>query len=290
MKAANYYQIRVEKAIEYISESFLSGKIPTLDSISSAAGLSKYHFHRVFKLVTGETLQQIMGRIKLSKAAINLAKDNLTITEAAIIAGFESSQSLAKALKRECSVTATELKNDSERLSETLTYLSLPSPNKTGIAQLSIELTSLEPFSYLAVPTEGAYPDLNQVYHQLFNTVGDPLAVRAILGIPDCNAECLQGDSAIFDCGLLLTEGLVVSGNETIEKSLSGGSFVRVQHVGTYDGLDRILDYVYEGLLSQEDVCLADNRCLFHYLDDPEEVAESSLRTDIYIPVALEPA
>lgn len=211
MKTTTYYQLRIENAIAFISESLSNDQQPSLASISAAAGLSKYHFHRVYKLVTGETLQQTISRIKLSKATSNLANDSLSITEAAMNAGFESSQSLAKALKREFSVTATQLKSDPEQLSETLAFLSLPDPEKQAQGLVSLEFTSLEPFEYIAVPTEGSYPELNSIYHYLFNAVGDPMKVKAILGLPDCNAGALDAEGAIFDCGLWLNQQLTIS-------------------------------------------------------------------------------
>ena len=281
-----YYKHRVDLAFKFISDSLERQNVPSLELISDKVGLSKFHFHRVFKLVTGETLQQTISRIKLSKATIDLAKDNVSVTEAAMNAGFESSQSLAKALKRELSVTATQLKNEPERLAQTLVLLSLPNPNKSDTGLVSIELTSLEPFEYIAVPTEGSYPELNEIYHYLFNAVGDPGKVSAILGVPECNAGLLDGEGAVFDCGLLLNQSSETTDSKVIDKKYSGGDFIRVRHNGSFAGLDETLDKMYSSLLTQEKVELVDQPCLFHYLDDPEEVSEDNLRTDIYIAVS----
>ncbi|TQV71107.1 AraC family transcriptional regulator [Aliikangiella marina] len=287
MKATKYYQNRVETAIEFIADTLANGETPNLERCSRVAGLSKYHFHRVFKLVTGETLQQTVSRIKLSIAAHQLAKERISITEAAMNAGFESSQSLAKALKREVSVTATQLKNEPDRLTQAIAFFSLPNPEKTAVGLIALELTSLDPFQYIAIPTKGAYPELNQVYHQLFNSVGDPNEVRAILGIPDCNAGQLNGPGALFDCGLLLENGWTPKDKSIVDKQFSGGQFIRVRHNGAFEGLDETLDEAYRNILTQELVSLADSQCLFHYLDDPEEVIAQNLRTDIYIPIQL---
>jgi len=65
-----YYLESVNRAIEFI-ESNISREID-LEDISSYANLSKYHFHRVFKSVIGNTTKNYLTRIRLEKSALLL--------------------------------------------------------------------------------------------------------------------------------------------------------------------------------------------------------------------------
>ncbi len=285
MATTNDYQSRIDKAVQLMKQQLALEQTPSLDELSQAACLSKFHFHRIYRLVTGESCQQTITRLKLAKATYALEDNNQSITEIAMQAGFSSSQALAKALKRETSETATNLRNEPDRLSQTLAFLSKPDPNNSKTGLFSIELTSLDPFEFIAIPTEGSYPELNDVYRELFMNVGDPTFVKAILGVPECNAGLLSGDGAVFDCGLLLNSSLENYSDRIEYKDFAGGDFVRVRHNGNFAGLDETLDKTYSAILIQEGIVFTDQPCLFHYLDDPEEVVEDQLRTDVYIPI-----
>ncbi|MCA1929733.1 helix-turn-helix domain-containing protein [Rheinheimera sp.] len=98
----------------------------SLDELAEAAALSKYHFHRIYRLLLGETCQQTQLRLKLAKAGQALTLAQNSVTEAALQAGFASSQSLAKALQRELGSNATDLRSDPDRLSSVMQELARP--------------------------------------------------------------------------------------------------------------------------------------------------------------------
>ena len=63
---------------------------PTLDTLASNANLSRYHFHRIFKSVTGITPRQYATEHRAKKIKSALQK-NPTVTDALYHAGFNSS-------------------------------------------------------------------------------------------------------------------------------------------------------------------------------------------------------
>jgi len=60
------YVKRVNRAIDHIVRN-LAGPL-SLDEVSEAAGFSPFHFHRVFKSLLGETLNQFVKRLRLERA------------------------------------------------------------------------------------------------------------------------------------------------------------------------------------------------------------------------------
>ena len=71
---------RLNKAITYIEEN-LSEKI-TLTLIAEKAYFSPFHFHRLFKIVVGETVNNFIVRKRIEKAASYLLNQKgKTITE-----------------------------------------------------------------------------------------------------------------------------------------------------------------------------------------------------------------
>jgi len=63
---------------------------PTLDTLAKAAGMSRFHFHRVFRSVTGVTPSAYMTACRGARVRQELARAS-TVTEAIYESGFNSS-------------------------------------------------------------------------------------------------------------------------------------------------------------------------------------------------------
>jgi AraC family transcriptional regulator, regulatory protein of adaptative response / methylated-DNA-[protein]-cysteine methyltransferase len=64
-------------------------EVPNLDQLARSAGLSPYHFHRVFKTVTGVTPKAYATAHRAKRVRAELTRSN-TVTEAIYDAGFNS--------------------------------------------------------------------------------------------------------------------------------------------------------------------------------------------------------
>lgn len=87
----------LEEAVDYI-ENNIKGKI-VLDDIAAHLYISKYHLHRVFKLVTNKKLMEYVRMRKLSSSLDNLLYSNLKIQDIAMEFGFEHEQSYNRSFK-----------------------------------------------------------------------------------------------------------------------------------------------------------------------------------------------
>src|SRR6266404_6350926 len=67
-----------------------SDPLPKLDELAQAAGLSRYHFHRIFKHVAGVTPRQYAAAQRTGRVRSEL-RARPTVTEAIYSAGFNSS-------------------------------------------------------------------------------------------------------------------------------------------------------------------------------------------------------
>ena len=56
-----------------------------LEDISGEIFFSKYHFHRIFKAFTGESLYAYVNRLRVERAAYYMATIKLSVTEIAFI-------------------------------------------------------------------------------------------------------------------------------------------------------------------------------------------------------------
>lgn len=276
-----YLLQQLHKALLLMATKVDQEQQASLEELAEAAALSKYHFHRIYRLLLGETCQQTQLRLKLAKAGQALTLAQNSVTDAALQAGFTSSQSLAKALQRELGSNATDLRSDPDRLSRVLQELA--SPQQLTDSPYQVTLVSLAPCTVVSITTQGQYPELNESYAYLFSLLAEQAEIQAIVGLA---FEDVDSDvAARFDCALLVQPVPEQLASDLQLQQLDAQQYMVVRHQGSYDGLSNSIDWVYCYCLSQSSYMPADQPCLHHYLDDPEQVEEALLRTDIYLPV-----
>jgi AraC family transcriptional regulator len=99
------YALRINRVIDYIEANL--DKDLSLDTLSEVACFSRYHFHRVFSAMVGETLGHFIGRLRLEKAASKLLSNRkISITKIAFDYGFSSSAVFARAFKEAFGISA----------------------------------------------------------------------------------------------------------------------------------------------------------------------------------------
>lgn len=94
-----YQTQSINKALNHI-EQHLENEL-SLESISKVAHYSPFHFHRIFKAFTNETLHQYIVRKRVEKASADLLrKKAITISELSLQFGFTSNSSFTRAFKK----------------------------------------------------------------------------------------------------------------------------------------------------------------------------------------------
>ena len=100
----------MEKALVYI-ESHLQEEID-LSSIAREAGYSLYHFHRIFKGVVGDTINDYVRKRRITEAAKELVYTNKSIVEIGINYGYESREAFGRAFEKVYGRNPSEVRRD----------------------------------------------------------------------------------------------------------------------------------------------------------------------------------
>lgn len=101
------YTSRINRVLDHI-EAHLAEEL-TLDELARVACFSSFHFHRVFRAMTGEPLGRFIQRLRLERAASQLlATPDKPITEVALDSGFSGSDTFARAFRSAFGVSASE--------------------------------------------------------------------------------------------------------------------------------------------------------------------------------------
>lgn len=101
------YLARINRVMDYIDKNL---KRPLgLNTISSVANFSSFHFHRIFTFLIGETPIDYIQRIRIEKAAWKLREENpMTITEIAYNCGFGSISLFSRTFKKYFGITPSQ--------------------------------------------------------------------------------------------------------------------------------------------------------------------------------------
>ena len=93
------YLERVNRAIDYIVKGL--DQPLQLEHVARVAYFSPFHFHRVFRSLVGETLNQFVRRLRLERALYMMSHDrDRSLTEVALACGFASSSDFSRSFKQ----------------------------------------------------------------------------------------------------------------------------------------------------------------------------------------------
>ncbi|MBN8049128.1 MULTISPECIES: AraC family transcriptional regulator [Paraclostridium] len=97
------------KAMKYIDQN-LENEVD-FKKVSQIAGVSEFHFRKIFSYLSGMTLSSYIRKRKLSEASLDLINNKMKIIDVAIKYGYDSADGFTRAFKEWFGVNPSELKN-----------------------------------------------------------------------------------------------------------------------------------------------------------------------------------
>ena len=236
------YRERLRPVIRYLEQHYREPL--DLAVLAERAALSPYHFHRIYKAVTGETPAATVRRLRLENIARQLffSKD-ANITTLALEHGYASSQALAKAFRAHFGMTARDIRacRDFESWMQAMQnskigYLlhknghaahagngdTAPVINPQEQAMTTdMQTTTLAPFTVAYIRVTGEYgKNYEPATNRLYQWAGAH-------GLAD--GECLF----IYLDSPEITPADTATGNGIEKRHLPGGSYALIRRSGT---------------------------------------------------------
>jgi AraC family transcriptional regulator len=104
--ANNEYTRRIDRVIDYLNDHL--DQPLKLEELAKVACFSEFHFHRVFRAMTGETLNDFTNRLRLEKAARLLKRTRQSATDIALECGFSSSATFSRSFNHAFNTSPTQ--------------------------------------------------------------------------------------------------------------------------------------------------------------------------------------
>ncbi|GAA0344220.1 AraC family transcriptional regulator [Bacillus carboniphilus] len=105
---------RMVESIEYI-ESHLDKEL-VIEDIASIACMSKFHFQRMFNMLTGFTVSEYIRNRRITLAAQEIVHSHAKVIDVAMKFGYESPEAFTKAFRRIHGISPSAAKKDSQSL------------------------------------------------------------------------------------------------------------------------------------------------------------------------------
>lgn len=273
------YRDRVGRAVRWLEQHLHEDVRP--EALAKVAAFSPYHFHRVFKGVTGESVMACRRRLRLEWAAKRLRHTQLPVVEVALASGYGSHEAFTRAFTaRFGSPPQTWRAHPSPRLER-------PPPSPTApLAPAEVRVVGPRPFLHLR--EVGPYTDVGPTWATFLGLAGQAgwyTGEQTLMGRYFDDPEVTAPEQMRYDVGLIPTRpGMVAPAGCTLS-TVAGGTWAVMVHKGSYDTLaETYLDlvgrwFVHKGLP------LADRPCLEVYLNLPGQVPTEDLRTEVWAAV-----
>ena len=258
--------------------SLLSGRLddpPSLAELASAAAVSPFHFHRIWRALTRETVGQTILRLRMEASQELLRVKDASVTETATAIGFGTPQSFARAFRRHTGRTPSEHRNSQSSVA------------KKDAADMKVAVDRRGEIMVVVLRREGkAYTDLNATFGEVWSwaEATDTLQhLQGIYGIPLDDPASVPVDKLRYDAGLAL--GVTSAPEPFRVLRLPAGEFACLRHFGSYDGLEAATQYVVSEWLLSSGREPADFPVFHNFINDPDQTPVDELITDILLPL-----
>lgn len=250
---------QIQQGIDFIEEN-LDYDL-NLKQIANETGISQWHFQRMFKALTTETLKTYIRSRRLSNAMEKLLTTQQRIIEISITAGFESQESFSRAFKKTFDMTP----NQARKIGNKNLFLKKIEFTPEYLAHINQSI-SLRPeiiyqpktiFVGLKTCFYGTDSEKNNIAEKL-PALWDSFLLR--MGeikdnIQDIGYGIIQQtpkktDQLEYYAALEVTESSAIpKGMTRIEVPAS--TYARFSHIGHVKNLDNTVNYIYSSWLMQ---------------------------------------
>jgi AraC family transcriptional regulator len=237
------YRERILRALIYIQQH-LDDEL-SLEQLSAVANFSRFHFHRVFHGLVGESLGQHIRRLRLERAAKQLKQSSEPVVQLALQAGFETHEAFTRAFKTMFETSPSDYRAAHKPTPESPsgTYFddvkSFHSPSYGDPA--SVEVKQISPMRVIFLRHVGPYSAVGSTWGRLMGWAGP----RGLLGPNMVTIGIVHDDPAItpadkirYDACLVVPPSVKPEGEFGI-MDLADGFHAVATHRGPYENLSQ---------------------------------------------------
>lgn len=276
-----HFEARLRRVLVYIHDH-LDGDL-SLDTLADVACMSRFHWHRVFRAMTGETLAELIRRIRLLKAANTLVLEpDARLGDIASRYGYPNLSSFTRAFGVAHGMPPAAFRERGVQLSNELRQ------NPGDFAMYPVTIQELPECRAVGILHTGPYQDISGAFYQLGAIIGSRSLFSKTLGMGAIyyDAPGSKPDAELRSHATAFITEDFPAGIEGLEYfDIAGGKYAVMEHKGPYASLGAAYDWLYGKWLPQAGEEPRDIPPVEVYMNDPRTTPPEALRTDIRLPL-----
>ena len=272
----NSYSQRIQRVTDYLAEHL--DEALDLETLARVAFLSPYHFHRVYRGLLGETVNDTVRRLRLHRAALDLLDRELSIERTARRAGYTSQAAFTRAFRAEYGVPPARYRGAQREAQHA---------REPSSALYRVELVELPRLRVATIEHRGDYRLTSKAFERLMTIA----ATTGLLGGDTRTIGIYHDDPESVPTAELRSAACIsvpvgwVPARELGEGYVEGGRYARIVHRGPYSELGLAYDWLYQTWLPASAEEPRNLPCLEEYLNDPRQVPVKELETAVLMPL-----
>ncbi|MEX3007943.1 GyrI-like domain-containing protein [Hoeflea sp. TYP-13] len=273
------YEKRILRVLIYIHDN-PAGDL-SLDALAEVAAMSRFHWHRVFHAMTGETCAQAVRRLRLYRAALWLVNENRSVESVAASVGYPNVKSFSRAFQDWYGVSPIVFRKTGYARAEINMVI------KGDYQMFDVEIRQMPDRHMGAIPHTGPYTEIGNCFVRLGEIASSPVFrpnVQGVAAIYHDDPNLVAEADLRSHAGLLIGKGTdLPEGLE--EVLLEAGDYAVLTYKGPYNGVRAAYDHLFGHWLPNSDREPAEAPCYELYLNSPADTKPDDLLTEIYLPL-----
>lgn len=290
------YEARLLRVLLHVQRNL--DRALTLEELAGVAAFSPFHFHRIFRAMTGETVGEHVRRLRLERAAGQLRHTTRRITEIAFDAGFEAPETFARAFKAQFGQAPSLFRRERGAFSPPATPSGVhydeagafrgfsPAPAGSDF-RLDVTVRQFEPRPFAYLRHVGPYNAVMPVFDRALELAAGkgltgPGTEVAMLSYDDPNVTDMSKLRA--DAGVILRDPDADIGALT-RGEIAGGPYAVAFWRGPYDRIKDCYDWLYGSWLPRSGWEAESRPGVDVYHNHPDRTRPEDLLTEIRMPL-----
>ncbi|MEP3345821.1 MAG: AraC family transcriptional regulator [Litoreibacter sp.] len=276
---SNPYEARLLRVMEFIHDN-PDGDL-SLDALADVAAMSRFHWHRVFHGMTGETCAGAVRRIRMHRAACWLVQKDWSVPDVASRCGYDNAASFARVFREAFDLTPAAFRARGALMSP-------QSQTKKGNqAMYPVEIKTRPEGRLAALAHKGPYMEIGKKFEALaamFSSRGLWPSAHGMAGVYYDDPNAVDEAELRSHAGILVGVDFVMP-DDIEDLSITPGKVAVMTFKGPYSGLKAGYDYLYGVWLPESGEEPRDAPAMEIYLNDPTDTAPEDLVTEVCLPL-----
>jgi AraC family transcriptional regulator len=272
------YETRVNRVTQFIYDHL--DEALDLDRLADVAAMSRWHWHRVYAAMRGETVAAAVRRLRLQRACSLLVNGDDSIEEVARRSGYDNVQSFTRIFAEAYGMPPARYRKEGSHTAFNAAENGAPNPH------YAIHIRYVPAMTLVTEPHTGNYMDVGGAFGRLFGT----LAMRGRLSDKTrMIGVYLDDPSAVAEAELRSLAGALIEGGvppDLATYDTPARDYAVLRYQGPYSDMRPAYAWMFGTWLPQSGREAADAPVLEEYLNNPRDTPPAELLTDLYLPLA----